>query len=279
MKCSKCSIVVAERDLVKCTRCSNIFHTICCPSLAGLSGDALKKRCCSLICSTCESTKPISKKSDTDLMSKIDIILKTVNDIKLSVAKHESLFVKVNKKLDELFNQVRDLGGRTDTLEKRVNSIENHVSNFPPGNTISEETIISEVFERQLRARNLIIINAPEPDDNNSIDDTNFLKSIFNSLSVDTAPLVVSRLGRKSNNIRPLKVILPESNDIFIVLKNKHKLRDSPVFNSIRICPDRTPMQRNQLRDAIAKLEERKTAGESNLTLKFLKGIPTITKN
>jgi len=37
-------------------------------------------------------------------------------------------------------------------------------------------------------------------------------------------------------------------------------------------------MQRNQLRDVKMKLEERKTA-ESNLVIKFLKKVPTISKN
>jgi hypothetical protein len=38
-------------------------------------------------------------------------------------------------------------------------------------------------------------------------------------------------------------------------------------------------MQRNQLRNILVKLEERKAAGESNLVMKFVKGVPTISKN
>lgn len=34
----------------------------------------------------------------------------------------------------------------------------------------------------------------------------------------------------------------------------------------------------NQLRDVKMKLEERKEAGESNLVIRFLKGVPTISK-
>jgi len=38
-------------------------------------------------------------------------------------------------------------------------------------------------------------------------------------------------------------------------------------------------MQRDQLRNVYAKIEERKAAGETDLTVKFLKDIPTISKN
>jgi hypothetical protein len=38
-------------------------------------------------------------------------------------------------------------------------------------------------------------------------------------------------------------------------------------------------MQHNQLRNILVKLEERKAAGESNLVIKFVKGVPTISKN
>ncbi|VVC35075.1 Zinc finger, RING/FYVE/PHD-type, partial [Cinara cedri] len=120
------------------------------------------------------------------------------------------------------------------------------------------------------RARNLIIFNAPEPDGNNE-NDISLIKSVFHVLTPNIAPAIVSRLGQKTSKPRPLKVTLHEPSDIFIILKNKHKLRTSPIYGSIRISPDRTIMQRNQLRDIMGKIEERKAAGESNLVMKFVK--------
>ena len=105
------------------------------------------------------------------------------------------------------------------------------------------------------------------------------IKSVLHSIIPNIAPGLVARLGQKSSKPRPLKVTLHEPSDVFIVLKNKHKLRASSTYSSIRISPDRTIMQRNQLRDIIEKLEERKTAGETNLVMKFVKGVPTISKN
>jgi len=92
-------------------------------------------------------------------------------------------------------------------------------------------------------------------------------------------PTAINRLGRKSTKPRPLKITLQDASDVFVILKNKHKLRSTPNYSSIRISPDRTHMQRDQLRNVYAKLEERKSAGETDLIVKFLKGIPTISKN
>jgi len=70
------------------------------------------------------------------------------------------------------------------------------------------------------------------------------------------------------------------SHPMFLILiKNKHKLRTSSTYGSIRISPDRTIMQRDQLRVIIGKLEQRMADGEFNLVLKFVKSVPTISKN
>jgi len=104
------------------------------------------------------------------------------------------------------------------------------------------------------------------------------VKSVLDTLSPNLGTAALTRLGRKSDKPRPIKVTLLEVHDIFSVLKNKHKLRTSN-FNSFRITPDRTTMQRNQLREVLSKLEQRKAAGEANIIMKFVKGIPTISKN
>lgn len=163
-------------------------------------------------------------------------------------------------------------------LEDRVTQLENRLSSTESTNSPPDESIISEVIDRQARSRNLIIFNAPESDGNNE-DDLSLTKSVFLVLTPNITPAIVSRLGQKSSKPRSLKVTLHMPSDIFIVLKNKHKLRTSPIYGSIRISPDRTIMQRNQLRNIIGKIEERKAASESNLVMKFIKGVPTISKN
>lgn len=286
MKCSKCSGVLVASDCIKCLKCSKQFH-IACSNFSELSDKNPKFRRASWLCTSCEFTRLDNKKSpnsesfsnsiDTEYNSKIDNILFAVNDIKKLISKHESLFSELNNKLDEVSNQLVDLGTRTAVLENRVTILENRVSTISKS-TNSDETVISEVIDRQARSRNIIIFNLPEPIGINE-NDTSLIKSLLDDITPDIVPVTLSRLGQKSIKPRPIKVILHEPSDVFIILKNKHKLRTSPTYGSIRITPDRTTMQRNQIRDIIGKLEERKAAGESNLTMKFIKGIPTISKN
>jgi hypothetical protein len=93
-----------------------------------------------------------------------------VKDIKKSVSKHESSFLSLNKKLDDVSGQLRDLGARTSVLENRVTLLENQLSSTNASNSPADETVISEVIDRQARSRNLIIFNAAETDGNNEDD-------------------------------------------------------------------------------------------------------------
>jgi len=104
-----------------------------------------------------------------------------VIEIKISISKHESSFSKLNNKLDEASNQLRNLGGRTADLENRVTHIKSRLSSL---NSSSDETVISEVIDRQARSRNIIIFNAPESDGNNE-NDTTLIKSILHDITLN----------------------------------------------------------------------------------------------
>jgi hypothetical protein len=135
-----------------------------------------------------------------------------------------------------------------------------------------DNNIISEVSDRQLRSRNMIIFNVPESDDNIiSENDSSVIKSIFDSLAIVMTPTAIIRLGRKSTKPRPLKITLQDASDVYVILKNKHKLRSTTSYSYFRISMDRTQMQRDQLRNIYTKLVERKAGGETDLIVKFLK--------
>jgi len=160
---------------------------IACTSLSNFSGDSLKKRINSWLCTTCEAAKLGVKKttlptpSDIDYASKIDYILTAVNEIKSTLSKHEQFFVKLNRKIDDVSNQLRDLGVRTTSLEDKVTLIETRLSKLESTNTLTDNNIISEVSDRQLRSRNMIIFNVPESEDNTSANDSSLIKSIFDT--------------------------------------------------------------------------------------------------
>jgi len=117
MNCSKRNCVLADTNCVKCSFCSKPFH-IACSSISGLTGNNLKIRCTPWLCTVCECAKLGVRKSpvtqpvlDTDYISKINNILSAVNYIQKLVSKHESSFLSLNKKLDNVSVQLPGLGG------------------------------------------------------------------------------------------------------------------------------------------------------------------------
>jgi hypothetical protein len=154
MNCSKCNSVLDDTDCVKCSICSKPFH-IACSSISGLTGNNLKTRA-SWLCTICECARLGARKSpttqpvlDTDYISKINDILLAVKGIKKSVFKHEFSFSSLNKKLDNVSGHLRDLGARTSVLENRVTLLENQLSSTNASNPPADETVISEVIDRQ----------------------------------------------------------------------------------------------------------------------------------
>lgn len=149
MQCTKCNSTLNERDLVKCSKCRSVWH-LACTSLSSSNDDSLKKRISTWLCTICD-IKPINKKTASstspqiDLTSKIENILAAVNEIKTTLSKHEHLFVKLNKKIDEVSGQLRDLGGRTTLLEDKITTIETRLSKIESSNFSTDNNIISEI--------------------------------------------------------------------------------------------------------------------------------------
>jgi hypothetical protein len=252
--------------------------------LKGIQTDAPVKRKNSWMCNACELSRLSNRNTqlitpNTDLVSKIDNILSVVEEIKSSVSKHEISLRDVNSKLSTVSEQLRSLVDLTSSLECRLHSVETRLSNVEKTKSYADKTIINEVIERQTRFRNLIVLNVPDQTKNTPTNDMDFIKSLFVALSINLQPTTFTRLGKISDKPRPIKITLPEASDVFATLKVKHRLYGSPNFERIRIFSYRTIMQRNQLRNIKLKLEERKATGESNLVLKFLRGVPTISKN
>jgi hypothetical protein len=49
-----------------------------------------------------------------------------------------------------------------------------------------------------------------------------FIKSLFDALSINLQPTTFTRLGKISDKPRPIKITLPEASDDFVILKVKH---------------------------------------------------------
>jgi hypothetical protein len=186
--------------------------------------------------------------------------------------------VSFEAKLDLLSTQLSDVIIENKSLEERVIKLELKLTEV---GSISQENVYSELLDRQSRARNVILFNVPEASTSipGQLDDTSFANDVFNTIGASVNPLSVHRLGKVSTKPRPLRITLPSSLDVFEILKVKRKLTTMDKFSSIRISTDLTQLQRKYLSNILSELKSRKDAGEHNIFVRYINGLPTISKN
>lgn len=147
------------------------------------------------------------------------------------------------------------------------------------------ESMVTEAMERVKRASNVILRGVPEPQgsirERISTDEqyvSNMLSTIIGN-EPDLKPVKVVRFGKGSpDHPRLVKVVFPNSAACKRVLRNKNKLSTSP-FRGISIQDDKTPKQLAYLRDLREELKSRLDAGEMDLTIKYIRGVPTIVSS
>jgi chromosome segregation ATPase len=139
---------------------------------------------------------------------KIDILIKSVNDMKLSqnklVTSINSLsnkLLSLTKKIKELTVQLNTLSSDNDSLKLRVSTIEEKIKDLDnlgsTPNDVIKNDLIAELIDRQNRQNNVLLFNLPESftTSNNSINEDTTVKDILNFLGLQSQPTFISRLG------------------------------------------------------------------------------------
>lgn len=179
------------------------------------------------------------------------------------------------KELPELKTLIKKLLVEVDGLKNNSNVVR------------SDDFIINEINERNVRSKNLIFYNVNECESNRSDERTandveqvtSTIKSIFDSSSVPPLPLKVIRLGRyQSGKLRPIKAVFASASDAFDIMKNKKKIALQNPPSPVSISTDRTQYQRESMKKLREELALRTKNGHSNLTIKFIKGTPKIVE-
>lgn len=148
----------------------------------------------------------------------------------------------------------------------------------------TEEFIINEINERNIRVSYLILYNVPESTSSvvayKITHDFNQVHDVINSImSSDNVvkPIKLIRLGKFGQNYsRPIKAVFGSPTEVFDILKSKKKLSTLQPPSTIGISSDRTIQQRNYMKSLREELESRRSKVEPELIIKYLKGIPTI---
>lgn len=151
---------------------------------------------------------------------------------------------------------------------------------------VEMEGIIQEIGEREKRKNNIIIFGCEETgtesrSEQNEVDGS-LITDICSSIGLVDDNVKVFRLGKydpsQSNRKRPIKVTFSSESNVTLVFRNLAKVRENPKFSALSIFRDRTPMQIQLYKEVKAELNERLNNGESELKIKYTRGIPTIVR-
>lgn len=290
--CVICTITLkrGQTDTVSCVTCNSFFHLKCIP-LKQEDTDYLKyikktwscKNCLNKPKSNSASSLPVLPSSPSTKSTDINLILNKIEALSLGQSKLIELVNEQNKKLDSFEQKLSALSSQLlsikeenillrnnlTTLTKRVESLE---TNQP---TLCENSF-SDFIDQQARSKNIILFNVTEKPDDSNDSDMSTTNLILQKLNVDIKPVTVHRLGRPNGKPRPLKATLNTTSDVFKILGSSRRLKSDQIFNEVRIISDKTPKQREYFQNLRKELDARRLNGESNLSIKYYKGVPSI---
>lgn len=146
------------------------------------------------------------------------------------------------------------------------------------------EHIIQEVIERERRRNNIIVFGIEEAQcesaEQQRVLDRSTITSVLTAMNVQVGEFKSMRLGKfdptKINSKRPIKVSLPSTEEIPKIFKKLHLLKSIARFSNIIISSDKTPFQTKLYKSVKEELDGRSSRGETNLKIKYIKGLPTI---
>lgn len=165
------------------------------------------------------------------------------------------------------------------TLQNKMHILQPNSSKTSTAMTAEKQhDLITELQERSERSKNIVIIGIPEQysekkeerqmNDRLKIDEV--LKLIYPECP---KPQKIFRLGKyNAKRSRPLKVCFDSQIIAKTILRNKVNFKEE----NFRIYSDQTPQQREFLIHIKNELKQRQNAGEDNLIIKYIKGVPKI---
>ncbi|KAL4121807.1 hypothetical protein QTP88_014245 [Uroleucon formosanum] len=207
-----------------------------------------------MFASTSDTNRTLKHILDTvnELKSTQNKIISTINSCRESNKTEEKKYVIIESKLDTLSNQLAEVISENKTLRAKIKQIDDKIT---------------------------ILETAASPGANvESLTDTHTVDEILKGIGLQINPVSVRRLGKQSNKPRPLLTTLPNSSDVFEVLKVKRKLFGTSNFKDICIASDRTTQQRQYFSKIVSQLKQRSDTGEDNLFIKYINN-QTITSN
>lgn len=223
--------------------------------------------------------------STTRIRGDIAAINNQILEIKKSMDMTDQKISNLAKEQTETKVEVQNLIGFTHTTDMKIASLESDVHKLQVSSTnsalhvmASYDDVLAELSDQSNRKKNVLIAGIQEIKSNNvekrmNSDRAEVLKTIHLISTNCPEPIRIMRVGKyNSAKNRALKVCFESEETAKIILRNKSKLKSSVL----KIFADQTPHQQTRFKNLKEELSHRAKAGESNLIIKYVKGIPQI---
>lgn len=183
---------------------------------------------------------------------------------------------------------ITELSDKISIHEHKLTSLESDLKTLQASSTTPSETLhlqsseqaIYELRERLNREKNIILTGLPEHRTSDSLEsrkkDEMEIMAILTAIFRDCPkPTKIFRLGKYApDKNRRIKVCFQESQTAKFLLRNKSKLPEK-----IKMFSDQTPSQQKYFNEIKNELARRQDNGEIHLSIKYVKGVPTIVQN
>lgn len=202
-----------------------------------------------------------------------------INNIKTISTTITSEHGQIKGQISLLESKIQSSQDKILALETNLNLKTNMPSTYSDA-LCTNEQIIREIYERKKRECNIIIFGIPEQTSSNAkernLNDETEVINILSSITKDIPnPKKIFRIGKYNpEKTRRIKVCFERSDLVMILLRNKDK-----TPNNIKLFSDQTPSQQKFFQKVKSELTQRTNNGESDLTIKYIDGVPSIIKS
>lgn len=276
--CPSCgSIVEVGEESALCSQCGRKHHGRCAGPAAGRDPAAWK-------CGDCrgqtESTVALGGPAPGAApvaalnQAHFELLMEQLKILSGGISENNRLIQAQSLQIDSCVAEIQELRRENEALKNRVAQLESLASKTP------NEEIYRETLERVDREHNVIINGLPET--YNAKKDLETICEVFSQILPEHEIKIssVGRLGGNQSNQnypRPIRVRLTNPDDPILILRNKSKV-DVRKFPKLKIKADLTKRQLQHLNGLYGELEARRSSGETDLVIRYIRRQPVIVK-
>ena len=195
-----------------------------------------------------------------DLQARCQEYLKDKNHVTdLIQSQFSVLEEKLSAKIEETVN-VKIPKALVTTAEKKKSFADAAKVNGSLNLSNMKQLLRREKIEEQIEDQRKLSIDANiiihGVSENQNKGDIDFVNELLNDVNVKTQPTFVSRVGKNSNGVRPIKVAFKDSHIKYRFMKKLTELRQHEKYVNLSITDDLTKMVREQIKEWKKRADE-----------------------